>query len=67
MDFNLTEYQWYSKLLDFAQKRIVAREAERDEHSKFPTEQVKNGRTWFMGMMVDPKYGGSGLRQCFMF
>jgi alkylation response protein AidB-like acyl-CoA dehydrogenase len=35
---------------------------ERDEHSKFPTEQVKKmAELGFMGMMVDPKYGGSGL------
>jgi alkylation response protein AidB-like acyl-CoA dehydrogenase len=35
---------------------------ERDEHSKFPTEQVKMmAELGFMGMMVDPKYGGSGL------
>jgi alkylation response protein AidB-like acyl-CoA dehydrogenase len=35
---------------------------ERDEFSKFPTEQVKKmAELGFMGMMVDPKYGGSGL------
>jgi hypothetical protein len=33
----------------FCSKRIVAREAERDEHSKFPTEQVKNGRLVLWG------------------
>lgn len=35
---------------------------ERDEHQTFPTEQIKElGKLGFMGMMVDTKYGGSGL------
>jgi len=35
---------------------------ERDEHQKFPAEQIKKlGELGFLGMMVDPKYGGSGL------
>src|SRR5437868_6292986 len=35
---------------------------ERDEHQKFPKEQImKLADLGFMGMMVDPKYGGSGL------
>jgi alkylation response protein AidB-like acyl-CoA dehydrogenase len=35
---------------------------ERDEHQKFPEEQVKMlARLGFMGMMVAPEYGGSGL------
>jgi alkylation response protein AidB-like acyl-CoA dehydrogenase len=35
---------------------------ERDEHQKFPAEQVKMlGELGFLGMMVSPKYGGSGL------
>jgi alkylation response protein AidB-like acyl-CoA dehydrogenase len=40
----------------------LCRGIERDEFSKFPTEQVKKmAELGFMGMMVDPKYGGSGL------
>lgn len=35
---------------------------ERDEHAKFPANHVKKlAELGFMGMMVDPKYGGSGL------
>ncbi|MBW7943738.1 MAG: acyl-CoA dehydrogenase family protein, partial [Candidatus Kuenenia stuttgartiensis] len=35
---------------------------ERDTHQKFPTEQVKKmGELGFLGMMVDPKYGGGGM------
>jgi alkylation response protein AidB-like acyl-CoA dehydrogenase len=35
---------------------------ERDNHQKFPTEQIKKmGELGFMGMMVDPKYNGGGM------
>ncbi|HLL43268.1 MAG TPA: acyl-CoA dehydrogenase family protein, partial [Segetibacter sp.] len=35
---------------------------ERDEQQKFPKEQIiKLAELGFMGMMVDPKYGGSGM------
>jgi alkylation response protein AidB-like acyl-CoA dehydrogenase len=35
---------------------------ERDEHQKFPAEEVKQlGELGFMGMMVSPEYGGSGM------
>ncbi|HEX8658064.1 MAG TPA: acyl-CoA dehydrogenase [Hymenobacter sp.] len=47
---------------DFAQNELWAGVIERDEHQKFPTEQVKRmGELGFMGMMVSPEYGGSGL------
>jgi len=47
---------------DFAQNELKPGVIERDEHQKFPTEQVKQmGELGFMGMMVDPKYGGAGL------
>ena len=64
MDFNLTEehlmIQQAAK--DFAVAELLPGVIERDEHSKFPTEQVKMmADLGFMGMMVDPKYGGSGL------
>ena len=64
MDFNLSEehlmIQQAAK--DFAQQELLPGVIERDEHSKFPTEQVKMmAELGFMGMMVDPKYGGSGL------
>src|SRR6185369_11219298 len=35
---------------------------ERDEDQIFPLEQIRKlGELGFMGMMVDPKYGGSGM------
>jgi len=47
---------------DFAQQELLPGVIERDEHQKFPTEQVKRlGELGFLGMMVDPKYGGGGL------
>jgi alkylation response protein AidB-like acyl-CoA dehydrogenase len=47
---------------DFAQTELLPGVIERDEHQKFPTEQIKKlGELGFMGMMVDPKYGGSGM------
>ena len=47
---------------DFAQTELYPEVIERDENQRFPTEQVKKmGEMGFLGMMVDPKYGGSGL------
>jgi alkylation response protein AidB-like acyl-CoA dehydrogenase len=35
---------------------------ERDEKQKFPAEEIKElGKLGFLGMMVDPKYGGGGM------
>jgi alkylation response protein AidB-like acyl-CoA dehydrogenase len=64
MDFNLTEEHLIIQQAarDFAQNELLPGVIERDEHSKFPTEQLKiMANLGFMGMMVDPKYGGSGL------
>ena len=64
MDFNLTEEQLMIQQAakDFAVSELLPGVVERDEHSKFPTEQVKMmAELGFLGMMVDPKYGGSGL------
>lgn len=47
---------------DFAQQECLPGVIERDEIQKFPKEQiVKLAALGFMGMMVDPKYGGSGM------
>jgi alkylation response protein AidB-like acyl-CoA dehydrogenase len=47
---------------DFAQNELKPGVIERDELQKFPAEQIKKlGELGFMGMMVDPKYGGAGL------
>jgi len=64
MDFKLTEEQLMIQQAarDFAKMELLPGVIERDEHSKFPMEQVKKmAELGFMGMMVDPKYGGSGL------
>src|SRR6201986_5146884 len=47
---------------DFAQTELKPGVIERDEHQKFPAEQIKKlGELGFLGMMVDPKYGGGGM------
>ncbi|HLT41187.1 MAG TPA: acyl-CoA dehydrogenase family protein, partial [Sphingobacteriaceae bacterium] len=47
---------------DFAQKELKPGVIERDNKQQFPEEQVKIlGELGFLGMMVDPKYNGSGL------
>ena len=47
---------------DFVQTECLPGVIERDEHQKFPREQVlKLAELGFMGMMVDPVYGGSGM------
>ena len=64
MDFQLSEEQLMIQQAarDFAQNELLPGVIERDEHQKFPTEQIKKmGELGFLGMMVDPKYGGAGL------
>ncbi len=47
---------------DFAQNELLPGVIERDEHQKFPTREIKMmGELGFLGMMVDPKYGGGGM------
>ena len=47
---------------DFAQQELLPGVIERDTHEKFPTEQIKAmGELGFMGMMVQPEYGGGGM------
>jgi len=64
MNFQLTEEQIAVQMAarDFARNELLPGVIERDEHAKFPVEQIKKlGELGFMGMMVDPKYGGSGM------
>ena len=64
MDFQLSEEHLMIQKAarDFAQNELLPGVIERDEHQKFPAEQIKKlGELGFLGMMVDPKYGGSGL------
>jgi len=47
---------------DFAQNVLKPGVIERDNEQRFPAEEVRQlGELGFMGMMVDPKYGGSGM------
>jgi len=64
MDFTLSEEQLMIQQAakDFAQNELLPGVIERDETQKFPIELVKKmGELGFMGMMVNEKYGGSGL------
>jgi alkylation response protein AidB-like acyl-CoA dehydrogenase len=64
MFFEFTEEQLMIQQAarDFAISELKPGVIERDEHQKFPHEQIKKlGELGFMGMMVDPKYNGSGL------
>ena len=47
---------------DFTQTELLPGVIERDETQEFPAELIRKlGESGFLGMMVDPKYGGSGL------
>lgn len=64
MNFEFTEEQLMIKQAarDFALAECLPGVIERDEQQQFPKEQVlKLAELGFMGMMVDPKYGGSGM------
>lgn len=64
MNFKLTEEQQMIKQAarDFAQTDCLPGVIDRDDQQKFPTEQIKKmGELGFMGMMVSPEYGGSGM------
>lgn len=64
MNFELTEEQIAVReaARDFAQNVLKPGVIERDRDQKFPAEEIKMlGELGFMGMMVDPKYGGSGM------
>ena len=64
MDFNLTEEHVMIReaARDFAQTELLPGVIERDNKQEFPDELVKKmGDLGFLGIMVDPKYGGSGM------
>ena len=64
MNFNLTEEHIMIRdaARDFANTELLPGVIERDENQIFPVEQIKKlGELGFMGMMVDPKYGGAGM------
>ncbi len=64
MNFQLTEEQLavQAAAREFARNELLPGVIERDEHQKFPVEQIKKlGELGFLGMMVDPKYNGAGM------
>ncbi len=64
MQFELTEEHLavQQAAREFAQTELLPGVIERDNEQRFPTEQIKKlGELGFLGMMVDPKYGGSGM------
>lgn len=64
MNFELSEEHIAVKeaARDFAQNVLKPGVIERDNLQKFPAEEMKLlGELGFMGMMVDSKYGGSGM------
>lgn len=64
MELQLTEeHEMIRKAArDFAQSELLPGVIERDEHQRFPAEQIKKlGELGFMGMMVSPEYGGGGM------
>ena len=64
MDFNLTEEHLMIRdaARDFAQTELLPGVIARDNKQEFPNELVKKmGDLGFLGIMVDPKYGGSGM------
>ena len=64
MDFKLTEEHIMIRdaARDFAKTELLPGVIERDTKQEFPTQQIKMmGEMGFLGMMVDPKYGGGGM------
>ena len=64
MDFKLTEehLQIREMARNFTQKVLKPGVIDRDRDMIHPTEFIKQmGELGFMGMMVDPKYGGGGM------
>ncbi len=64
MKFELSEEHLAVKAAarDFAQNVLKRGVIERDNEQRFPAEEIKQlAELGFMGMMVDPQYGGSGM------
>lgn len=64
MDFSLSEEHILIRdtAREFAKNELLPGVIERDNKQQFPTQEVKKmGELGFLGMMVDPKYGGGGM------
>ena len=61
-EFNEEQIAVRDAARDFAQRELKPGVIERDKNMTYPTEQIKQmGELGFLGMMVDPKYGGGGM------
>ncbi len=64
LNFELSEEQIAVRdaARDFAQNVLKPGVIDRDREQKFPAAEIKQlGELGFLGMMVDPKYGGGGM------
>jgi alkylation response protein AidB-like acyl-CoA dehydrogenase len=64
MNFELTEEQLMIRQAarDFAQRELIQDVIERDTHSIYPENHIKKMKELgFLGMMIDPSYGGGGM------
>ncbi len=64
MNFDFTEKQLAVKdaARNFAKQVLRPEVVKRDREARFPTEEIKQmAKMGFMGMMVSPEYGGSGM------
>jgi len=64
LNFELSEEQLAARdaARDFAQNVLKPGVIDRDREQRFPAEEIKQlGELGFLGMMVDPKYGGGGM------
>ncbi|MEI6455795.1 MAG: acyl-CoA dehydrogenase family protein [bacterium] len=64
MNFEFTEEQIMiqQSARDYAQRELIKDVLERDAKAEFPTQHVKAlAELGFLGMLVDPKYGGGGM------
>ena len=64
MEFSLTEEQEMVRQAarEFAESVLLPGVIDRDERQQFPAEEMRQlADLGFMGMLVDPAYGGAGL------
>lgn len=62
LELNETHEMIRDTARDFAQNEVAPTAIERDIKAEFPTDAVRKlGELGFLGMMVDPEWGGAGL------
>ncbi len=64
MNFEFSEEQIMiqQSARDYAQRELIKDVIQRDSDAVFPSDHIKNlAQLGFMGMMVSPNYGGSGM------